>query len=75
MASFLKYFSGFDLKMACAKFQGNRFRMDGEIVKKHALQIYQKYNVSQARSIYILLFWSTDSEQVYSDVPIYTYIS
>ena len=27
------------LEMSCAKFQGNRFRIDGEIDKKHALQI------------------------------------
>ena len=26
-------------KMSCTKFQGNRFRIDGEIDKKHALQI------------------------------------
>ena len=30
---------GHDLKISCAKFQGNRFRIDGEIDKKHALQI------------------------------------
>ena len=37
------------MKFACAKFQGNQFIIDGEIDKKHALQIYQnecgpKYN-------------------------------
>ena len=32
---------GYDLKIACAKFQGNRFIIDGEIDEKHALQIYQ----------------------------------
>ena len=31
-----------DQKMACTKFQGNRFRIDGEIDKKYALHIYQK---------------------------------
>ena len=30
---------GHDLEMSCAKFQGNRFRIDGEIDEKHALQI------------------------------------
>ena len=30
---------GHDLKISCAKFEGNRFRIDGEIDKKHALQI------------------------------------
>ena len=30
---------GRDLKMSCAKFQGNWFRIDGEIDEKHALQI------------------------------------
>ena len=30
---------GHDLEMACAKFPGNRFRIDGEIEEKHALQI------------------------------------
>ena len=30
---------GHDLEMTCAKFQGNRFKIDGEIDKKHALQI------------------------------------
>ena len=30
---------GHDLKMSCAKFQENRFRIDEEIDKKHALQI------------------------------------
>ena len=29
--------------MACAKFQGNRFRIDGQIDQKHALEIYPKY--------------------------------
>ena len=32
---------GHDLKIACAKFQGNRFIIDVEIDEKHALQIYQ----------------------------------
>ena len=31
--------SGHDLEMSCAKFQGNRFRIDGEIKEKHVLQI------------------------------------
>ena len=30
---------GHDLKMACGKFLGNRFRIDREIDEKHALQI------------------------------------
>ena len=29
---------GHDLEMSCAKFQENRFRIDGEIDEKHALQ-------------------------------------
>ena len=32
---------GYDLKIACAKFQRNRFILDREIDKKHALQNYQ----------------------------------
>ena len=32
---------GHDLEMACAKLQGNRFKIDGEINEEHALQIYQ----------------------------------
>ena len=32
---------GYDLKIACAKFQGNRSKIDGEIDEKHALQNYQ----------------------------------
>ena len=32
---------GYDLKIASAKFQGNRFLFDGEIDEKHALQNYQ----------------------------------
>ena len=32
---------GFDLKIACAKFHGNRLIIDGEIEEKHALQLYQ----------------------------------
>ena len=30
---------GHDLKMSCAKLQGNRFRIDGEIVEKHAILV------------------------------------
>ena len=30
-----------DLKIACAKFEGDWFIIDGEIDKKHALQNYQ----------------------------------
>ena len=30
---------GHDLKISCAKFRGNRFRIAGEIDEKHALQI------------------------------------
>ena len=30
---------GHDWKMSCAKFQENRFRIDGEIDEKHALHI------------------------------------
>ena len=30
--------SGYDLKIACAKFEGDWFIIDGEIDKKHALQ-------------------------------------
>ena len=30
-----------DLKMATTTFRGNRFRIDGEIAEKHALQIYK----------------------------------
>ena len=30
---------GHDLKMSCAKFQGNRFRIDGEINEKHNLHV------------------------------------
>ena len=30
---------GYDLEMACAKFLGNRYRIDREIDEKHALQI------------------------------------
>ena len=30
-----------DLEMACTKFQENRLLIDGEIDKKHVLQIYQ----------------------------------
>ena len=29
---------GYDLKIACAKFQGNWFIIEGEIDEKHALQ-------------------------------------
>ena len=32
---------GYDLKIACAKFEGNPFIIDGEVNEKHALQIYQ----------------------------------
>ena len=32
---------GYDLKIVCAKFQENRFKIVGEINEKHALQIYQ----------------------------------
>ena len=31
---------GYDFKIACAKFQGNQFIIDGEIDKKYALQNY-----------------------------------
>ena len=31
---------GYYLKITCAKFQGNRFIIDGDIDEKHALQIY-----------------------------------
>ena len=34
--------SGYDLKIICAKFQGDRFIIDGEIDGKHELQNYQK---------------------------------
>ena len=30
---------GHNLEMSCEKFQVNRFRIDGEIIEKHALQI------------------------------------
>ena len=30
---------GHDLEISCAKIQGNRFRIDGDIDEKHALQI------------------------------------
>ena len=30
---------GLDLEMSCAKFQGNRFKFDGEIEEKHVLQV------------------------------------
>ena len=29
------------MEIVCTQFQGNRFRIDGEIDEKHALQIYQ----------------------------------
>ena len=32
---------GYDLKIACVKFQGNRFIIDGEIDEKRALQKHQ----------------------------------
>ena len=32
---------GYDLKIDCGKFQGNRLIIDGEIDKKQALQNYQ----------------------------------
>ena len=32
---------GYDLKIACAKFQGTWFIIDGEVDGKHALQNYQ----------------------------------
>ena len=32
---------GYNLQMACAKFQGNLFIIHGEIDEKHALQIYR----------------------------------
>ena len=32
---------GYDLKITCAKFQGNWFIIDGEINEKRALQIYR----------------------------------
>ena len=35
---------GHDLEMSCAKFYGKRFRIDGEIVEKHALQIIVSYS-------------------------------
>ena len=40
---------GHDLEMSRAKFQGNRFRIDGEIDKIHALQII----LSKARAVTI----------------------
>ena len=42
---------GYDLKIVCAKIQGNRFIIDGEIDEKHALtlQNYQnEYGPAQA---------------------------
>ena len=38
-----------DFKMACAKFQGNRFRNDGKIDKNHALQHHQNNCVPDYR--------------------------
>ena len=32
---------GFDQKLVCAKFQGNRFRIDTEIDEKHELHNHQ----------------------------------
>ena len=40
--------------MACAKFQGNRFRIDGDIDEKHAQQIYQNNCVPDFRSLRFL---------------------
>ena len=36
---------GHDLEMTCAKFQRNRFKIDGEIKQKHALQIILSYTI------------------------------
>ena len=41
---------GHDLEMSCAIFQGSRFRIDGEINKKHALQIILSYTI-------VILYW------------------
>ena len=38
---------GHDLEMSYAKFQGNRVRIDGEIDKKHALQIIVLWSVNK----------------------------
>ena len=37
---------GHDLEMSCAKFQGNRYRIDREIDRKHALQLSQSRPMS-----------------------------
>ena len=41
---------GHDLEMFCTKFNANRFRIDGEIDEKHALQIYQNNCVLECSS-------------------------
>ena len=41
---------GHDLEMACTKFQGNRFRIDGESDEKHALQIIYSSNPEHRRA-------------------------
>ena len=46
---------GHDLKMSCAKYQENRFRIDGEIGVKHALEII----VSLTKYIYAIIMQTT----------------
>ena len=36
---------GYDFEMTCAKSQGNRFRIDGEIDEKYMLQIIVSQNI------------------------------
>ena len=39
---------GHDLEMYCAKFQANRFKIDGEVDEKHALQIIMCHRLYNA---------------------------
>ena len=43
---------GHDLEMACAKFQGDRFRINGEFDEKHALQFFLNICVSYYSDIF-----------------------
>ena len=44
--------------MSCAKFQENRFRIDGEIDEKHALQIILSQTIALSTSFEYLFYGS-----------------
>ena len=54
---------GHDLKITCAKFQGNRFIIDGKIDEKHALLNYQNECVPGYRLYYRNHFKKTHDMQ------------